>query len=614
MQLETDKRYLMLVESPEKAKTITKIFKETKYRNVVVMATVGHFIKINDGSGYYNTGIYPEKNFAVDYVVDPKKLAVVQKLKDQVKVADFVFLCADPDREGEAIAWSCLNFLNIPRDKVKRVTYQAINKKALFEALDKAHDLDEDLVAAAQSRSILDKGLGYRLSTLSRQQGLGKSVGRVQSAALRMICDREREIINFVPEHYIDLYLKFIKNNVEFKAKYQGTDDAPIKKLQNQWQVDDIFSTCKGHPFIVTAVENKDKKENPKPPFSTATFQQECANKLGLTVKQSADCAQKLFDAGKISYHRTDTEYLMDEFTQTLLDYVKETFPKKYVSGTVVKGKKQENSQEGHEALHVLDLTLTPELYAQSSPNELLTKVYRIIYNRTVAAALSPAIISQTVYTIHNGEHKFVMNSNELRFDGYRKIYAYKEEEADKESVIKETFEENEVLHKCSFDVVQQITKPKPRYTEAGFVKEMKEAGIGRPSTYASTIETIKSKDRGYCLVEDKCLRPTELGMQEDEFLMQNFPYFINVEYTSEMENSLDEIAAGKLDKLTFLKKVFETLEENAQKITVGAEANITCPNCGAPMVYRRSRFGAFYGCSTYPKCRAIVKIKNQEK
>lgn len=613
MQLDKENRYLLLCESPEKAKTITKIFKDAKYKNVVVMATVGHFIKLKDGSGYYNTGIYPDKDFEADYIIDPSKVTNVRKLKEQIKAADFVFLCADPDREGEAIAWSCLHYLDIPKSKYKRVTYQAINQKAIFEAIENAHDLDNALVDAAQSRSILDKGLGYRLSQISRQQGLGKSVGRVQSAALRMICDREHEILNFIPEQYIDLYLKFVKNGVEFKAKYQGTDDTPIKRLQNQEQVDTIFSECKGHPFIVTSVEKKDKKENPKPPFSTATFQQECANKLGLTVKQSADCAQKLFDAGKISYHRTDTEYLMDEFSQILMDYVKETFPKKYVSGAVVKGKKQENSQEGHEALHVLDLTLTPELFAKESPSDLLTKVYKIIYNRTVAAALSPAIISQTVYTIHNGEHKFILNSNELRFDGYRKMYTYKDEDADKEGTVKETFEENEFLQDCSFDALSQTTKPKPRYTEAGFVKEMKEAGIGRPSTYASTIETIKSADRGYCVVEDKYLKPTGLGLKEDDFLKANFPKFISVEYTSEMENALDEIASGKLNRLTFLKSFFNDLEENAKKASKDTETDMVCPKCGAPMIYRKGRFGAFYGCSTYPKCNGIVNIKKSK-
>lgn len=614
--LDKDKRYLMLVESPEKSKTITKIFKDAGYKNIVVQATIGHFSRMKDGSGYYNTGIHPEDSFAVDYEIDPNKTDVVYKLKEQVKLADYVILASDDDREGEAIAWSCLEFLGIPKTKYMRVTYQAINQKAIFEALENPRKLDASLVYAAHSRSNLDKGLGYRLSTLSRQQGLGKSVGRVQSAALRMICDREREILNFKSEKYYDLYLKFIKNTTEFKAKYQGTNADAIKRLDKQEQVDKIFNECKGHPFVIDSIEKKDKKENPKPPFSTATFQQECANKLGLTVKQSADCAQKLFDAGKISYHRTDSEFFEKEFEDTLKQFVKKHYTKNYVSGTVTRGKHAENAQEGHEALHVLDLTLTPESFAKDSPNDLLTKVYRLIYNRTVAAALAPAIIAQTTYNIYNNrKHKFVMNSNELRFEGYKCVYNYKEDgSADKEDIVRETFEENEILRQCSFDCLPQETKPPARYKEASFVKEMKDVGIGRPSTYASTIETIKSADRGYCVVEDKHLKPTELGMKEDAFLKESFPDLINVDYTRAMEKSLDDIAVGKLDHLIFLTDFFKHLEESACKVGPSVNSNQSCPNCGKPLAIRKGKYGFFLGCTGYPNCRTIISIKNKTK
>lgn len=615
--IDKKKRILCLVESPEKARTITKIFRDAGYSNVVVQATIGHFDKIADGSGYCNSGVHPEDNFKMDYVVDPNKKDVVKKLKEQVKLADFVYLCADPDREGSAIAWACIKFLGIPKTKYKRVTYQAINKQAIFDAIEHATDLDVDLVDAAHARGALDKGLGYRLSGIARNEGKGRSVGRCQSAALKMIVDREKEILNFKPEKYFDLYLHFFKNHVEFKAKYVGTDSQPIKRLDTQEQIDQIYLECKGHPFVVKGVEHKDRLENPKPPFSTASFQQECASKLGLTVKQSADCAQKLFEAGKISYHRTDSEIFGEVFEDYLKQYVKQAFPKEYVSGKVVQGKNDENSQEGHEALHCLDLSLTPEAYAKEAPSDLLAKVYRIIYNRTVATALKPAIIAQTTYSIYNNQHKFVLNSNELKFDGYRCVYAYKEETESEEAPVKETFQKEESLQQCSFESVPCETKPRPRFKEASFIKELKEVGVGRPSTYATIIETIKSPTRGYCEVENKCLKPTERGMALVDFLDQNFNDLINVEYTSSMEKSLDLIAQGKLDYLDFLKSFFDHLEQSASKISALTEENHkkkTCPECGHDMVVRKSSRGLFWGCSNYPTCRHVEPLKKNKQ
>ena len=607
-----NKKVLIICESPEKAKTITKIFRDEGYKKVTVMATIGHFDIIADGSGYHNTGIFPDENFKIDFIIDPKKKNVVDNLKLQVKAADEVYICSDCDREGEAIAWACVHFLKIPKSKYKRASYQAINKQAIFKAIDNASDLDMNMIHAAHARSCLDKGLGYRLSELSRLNNKGKSVGRCQSAALKMIVDRENEILNFKPEKYFDIYLHFIKNKVPFKAKYIGTTEKEIKKIKTDAEVTKLFESCKGTPFVIKSIEYKDKKENPKPPFSTATFQQECSNKLGLTVKQSADCAQKLFDAGKISYHRTDSEMFEEAFANDLKKFVSSTYPKKYVSGSIVVGKPDPDGQNGHEALHVLNLELTPELYAKQSPNELLTKVYRIIYNRTIAAALKPAIISQTVYTICNKENKFIMNSNELKFDGYRCVYSYKDESDEKEELIKETFSENEQLEKCSLESIPNETKPKSRFKEASFVKELKEVGIGRPSTYASIIETIKSESRGYVTVENKYLKPTQKGMENIDFLNSHFSDLINIDYTREMENSLDLIASGKLDNITFLKSFYNHLEASVQKVTKEEEKRV-CPECGRDLILRKGRYGVFYGCSGFPNCTHIESVKNNK-
>ena len=602
--IDKNKRTLILVESPEKARTIRKIFKDAGYNKVIVAATVGHFTKIDAGSGYYNTGIFPDQNFKINYVIDPDKKKIVDELKQQIKFADFVYICTDPDREGEAIAWSCVKFLNIPKSKYKRATYQSINQKAIFDAIDKAGTIDMNLVDSAQARGGLDIMYGFRLSSYVREKIGCRSAGRCQTPAVKLIKDREDEIKNFVPEKYIDLYVTFTKNKTPFKAKYVGTDVAPVKRIKSDEEADKVIKDCGKGYFIVESVEHKDRKENPKPPFSTSTFQQECANKLGLTIKDSAECAQKLFDAGKISYHRTDSEIFEEEFTNELKKWVKANYQKQYVSGTVVKGKNDENAQEGHEALHVLDLDLTPELFAKEAASPLLAKVYRIIYNRTVAAALNPAIIAQTTYNIYNGKHKFVMNSNELKFDGYRCVYSYVDESDEKEEIVKETFKENETLQNCKFEKVAKETTPPSRYKEGSFAKELKEVGIGRPSTYPAIVETVKSESRGYCVVEDKYLKPTEKGNELIEFLLKDFGDLIDIGYTREMEKELDEIKQGKKTKLEVLTNFYNKLEDTIKKI----QGNKTCPECGSPMVLRKGRYGSFWGCSNYPKCNHIEK------
>ena len=600
------KRILILVESPEKAKTIGKIFRDAGYNRVFIQATIGHFTKIADGEGIYNTGIFPEKGFKTNTVIDPDKKGNVAKLKEQVQAADFVYICTDPDREGEAIAQSCVDFLKIPKSKYRRATYQAINQRAIFDAIRNASDIDKPLAKAAVARKILDKIFGYAVSQLLRDYKKGKSGGRCQTPALGMVFDRDMEIENFVPEKYFDLYLHFFKNNVEFKAKYVGTDSELIKRLDTQEQIDQIFEECKGHPFVVNSIEHKDRVENPKPPFSTVTFQKECANKLGLTLKQAADCAQKLFDAGKISYHRTDSEQFEEEFTNELKQFVNEHFDRKYVSGTVVKGKADPNAQEGHEALHVLDLNLTPERYAREAPSELLSKVYKIIYNRTVATALKPAIIAQTTYNIYNNnKHKFVLNSNELKFDGYRCVYSYRDDSDEKEEIVKETFAKGEQLKNCSFESLPKETTPPARYKEGNFAEILKNVGIGRPSTIPTIVETIKSESRGYCTVEDKCLKTTELGRANIEFLRENFGDIVNIDYTKKMEESLDAIAHNKLNDVEFLTDFCNKLDASIKKLV---PTDKVCPECGSPMKLRKGPYGTFWGCTNYPKCKHIEK------
>ena len=613
-------KIFIIVESPEKARTITKIFKDAGYPNVKVQATIGHFTRIADGSGYWNTGIDPDNNFSLDYKIDINKKDNVSKLKDAIKNSDFVYIGSDGDREGEAIAWSCLKFLNIPKSKYKRIAYHEINKRAIFEAIENARDIDYDLVNAAHSRAVLDKMVGYRLSPVARTSVNCKSVGRCQSAALKLIVQREEEIQNFKPEHYIDLFLHFEKNGTEFKARYQGTDDKPVKQLKSQKEVENIVNICKGNPFVVRNVENKEKKDYPKAPFCTSSFQQEVTSKLGLTTKEASDCAQKLFDGlningeqvSLITYMRTDDSTYSPEFEKELKEFVLNKFGKKYV-GVIKKGKKDENAQEGHEALRCTRLDLEPSYIAKFVKNDVLNKIYRIIYNRTVASCLAPAIVSETTYNIYNNDQKFTLISNELIFEGYRKVYNYKSEDSAKEDIVKETFEKNETLTKCSLEAVPNETKPKPRFKEATLLKELQDKGIGRPSTYANIVETVLSESRGYCTVDKKNIIPTEKGITLSHFLDKSFPDIINLEYTKEMEKSLDLIANGKLNYLDFLKDFYSNLEESAKKASpVSQKIDKKCPKCGGELVIRKGKFSPFLGCKNYPKCTYTESLKKK--
>ena len=468
--------------------------------------------------------------------------------------------------------------------------------------------INNNLVDAAHARAIKDKFIGYKFSGMCP----GKSVGRCQTAFLKILVDREREILNFKPEQYIDLYLLFNKNNVDFKATYQGTDANPIKHLKNQDDVDAIAEQCKGNPFIVKSIEKKDRKENPKNPFSTATILQECANKLGLSVKSCTDCLQALYDKGYISYIRSDSEYFSPEFEKELKEFVLKKYGKTYASGTVTKGKVDDTAQEAHEGIHVLDLELTPELAANKLNNDLYTKVYRIIYNRTIASALKPAIIAQTTYNIYNNEHRFTLTSNELSFDGYRVVYNYKDDEDEKEDIVKETFEKGECLNNCSLESVLKETTPPSRFKEASAVNIMKKEGIGRPSTYSSILQTILSESRGYVKIVDKYLVPTDVGMNLIDFTDKNFPDIFNVEYTRAMEKDLSDIAEGKAKYLESLKTFHAYIEESAKKVLGATSSDKVCSKCGKPMVIRKGRYGPFYACSGYPECKNIESIKKK--
>lgn len=609
-----NKKILVIVESPSKAEHIRDYLRKAGYK-VNVMASVGHIMSLADGGSYYNSGVEPENNFDLNLKVSEDKYKVVQQLKDQAKTADLVYLMSDPDREGFVISWSLVKFLKLPKTKYRRAVTHEITPKAVVKAIENPIPMDDNLVDAGLARMTLDKMIGYRLSPIGKTYVGAKSVGRCQSVGLKLIADREKEIQNFVPETYFDLYVNFEKNKTKFKAKFAGNNTiGNVDHLNSQKEVDAIKANCT-KDYIIEAIKKKEKEESPKPPFCTATFQQEASSKLGLKVKDAMAVAQKLFESGKITYIRSDDTTIAPEFIPTLQAYIENTYGKKAWTKPRV-GKKQENAQEGHECLRVTDPSLTPDDYNKIDANNLNQKVYKLIWQRTIAAALPNAKISETQYLIDNNGEKFILVSKEITSLGYKEVYAYKDDDAkDDSGVVKETFAKGEVLKKCKLEDVKKQTKPSPRYTEATLIKKLETSGVGRPSTYATIVETVLSATRGYAELQDKSIVPTERGMQLAAFLDRNFNNIINIDYTKKMEESLDKIASGKETKLEFLTEFYNTLEntiKNNSEISASAQTtNEVCPLCGAPMVVRRSRFGSlFLGCSKYPKCRGIKNLK----
>lgn len=421
---EKNKRILLIVESPNKVKTL----KQFLPNNYVIMASVGHITSIAD-TGLYNLGIDVNKDFKAKYVVSSGKEDVVGKLKDQVKFADEVILASDPDREGEAISWHLKSTLGIPDNKYKRVTYHEITKKAVLDAIEHPRKIDNNLVDAAKARQKLDKIVGYRLSPISRKYVDAKSVGRCQSAGLKLIVEKEEEIQNFKPEKYYDLYLNFIENGEELKAKYFGTIDKEIKNLKSKEECDKIINECKNNDFIVSEIIRKDSFENPKPPYTTSTYQQDVSKLLGLSIKDSMDSAQKLFEGididgnhiALITYHRTDSEVLSDEFKNSVKSYISEQYSKDLYQGQT-KVKHAENAQEGHEAIRPVDVNMTPQKLAQHLKNNRLIKIYELIYYRALQSLLKPAIYDNNIITIKNDKHLFKLQFKNIKYKGFKEL------------------------------------------------------------------------------------------------------------------------------------------------------------------------------------------------
>ncbi len=613
----TDK-LLVICESPNKVKTISGILKKAGYTSAVVMASVGHIMELKNGGSAYNSGITPEKNFKMNLAVMPEKSKVVDEIIKQAKIADKICLATDNDREGELISWSILKFCKLPKEKCYRAVFHEITPKAVIYAIENPIPFDDSLVDAGLARIMTDKLLGFSMSPLAKKYIGARSVGRCQSVGLKLVSDRETEILNFIPELYFNLYLNFTKNNKELRAKYFGYNEEVIEKFSKQADIDAIISNCKNNTFIIESIETVEHKESPKPPFCTATFQQEAASKLGLRVKDAMSCAQKLFEGIKIngehvglcSYLRTDSTELAPEFLPELKNFIVSTYgADKYRAPR--KGKSKATDQNGHEAFRVVNPEMTPEKLATYISNELLVKVYKLIWQRTIASAMPNAVIAETIYTINNNGHKFRLSSKALVDAGYREVYNYSDNQILGSD---ETFAVGELLINTELVSTKEFTHPKNRYSEASLVKELERIGCGRPSTFSTIVETILSPTRGYAKLEEKCIVPTDRGMQLADYCNRSFPTLINLNYTKEMEDNLDKIASGELALLDYMNNFYSNLKSIIDSVSeTGLATDLEtkiCSECGSSMVVRRSRFGKlFFGCSNFPRCRCIKGI-----
>lgn len=597
---------LVIVESPSKSKTIEKYLG----KDYKVVSSKGH-IRDLATKGKYGLGVDIEHEFKPTYEIIKGKKKMVSELKKDIKASDMVFLATDPDREGEAISWHLKDELGIDDSKYERVVFNEITKDTVINAFKHARKIDEDLVHSQETRRILDRIIGFRLSKLMQSKTGGKSAGRVQSVAVKLVVDREREIEAFVKEEYYTITAKFN----DFTADLEKYKDKKVE-MHNELEADEILKKL-SNVFKIEDVSKKEKKRQSKPPFITSTLQQEASTKLGFTAKKTMSLAQKIYEGvdlqdetvGLITYMRTDSIRLSDEFVKSAYKFIETKYGTEYL-GVVKKSKKTENVQDAHEAIRPTSITRTPEAVKPYLSNDEF-KLYSMIYKRALSSLMKDAKEEVTSVVLDNNDYKFKTTGSVIKFDGYLKVYGDYE---DKDIKLLPPFDKYKTNVLVSNEIIkeQHFTKPKPRYTEAKLIKEMEDLGIGRPSTYAKTMENIV--DRGYVKVEDKKFVPTEIGFEVTDKLQEYFSNLINVKYTANMENDLDKIADGKLiwyNLLDGFYKEFEPMLENAfdkMEKNKPEQTGEVCPNCNSPLVIRTGKYGKFVACSNYPTCKYVKK------
>lgn len=601
---------IIIVESPAKCKTISKYLGG----DYTVVSSKGH-IRDLATSGKYGLGIDIENDFKPNYEIIKGKKKDVKYLKDLIEKADHIYLATDPDREGETISWHLYDELKVPDEKYDRIVFNEITKDVVLKALKNPRRIDMNLVHSGEARRFLDRIIGFRLSKVMQSKTAGKSAGRVQSVALKLIVDREREILAFIPKEYWTIEADF----KDFKANLETYKEKVIE-IPNEKEADKILDSLT-NTFTIKKVEEKEKKRSAKEVFKTSTLQQACSNKLGYAASKTMKIAQKLYEGielddgfhGLITYMRTDSVRLSDEFTSASFAYINSKYGKDYV-GYVKKGKKTENVQDAHEGIRPTNINYEPDkIKKYLAPDEY--KLYRIIYYRALASLMADAKFNSTTVLLDNNDYGFKATGSVLTFDGYLKVYGDYE---DQEDTILPDFKNYKagIILSDTITKTQHFTKPPARFTESSLIKELESLGIGRPSTYATIISTIK--DRGYVTLEDKKFVPTEVGFETTDKLQEFFSSIVNVKYTANMEKDLDEIAEGNEDYKKMLKDFYDNfapLVDNAFKNMEKKKPEETgekCPECGSPLVIRKGKYGQFTACSNYPTCKYIKKENKQ--
>ncbi len=618
---------LVIVESPTKAKTISKFLG----RDYKIESSFGHIRDLPKSK----LGVDIENNFAPQYAIPAKAKKRSNELKKLAEKAENIYFATDEDREGEAISWHLVEIFKTPKDKVKRIVFHEITEEAIKNALKNPRNIDLNLVNAQQARRILDRLVGYQLSPLLwKKVTRGLSAGRVQSVAVRLIVEREREIQAFKSKEYWSIESIFRpdktksgQKSIEFEARLNEIDGKTIEKfgIENKEQAEKILNELKGAEYQITGSEKKQTKKSPLPPFTTSTLQQTANNRLGFSAKQTMMLAQQLYEGielgnsgavGLITYMRTDSLNLSDKFLTEVQNYIIEKFGKNYTNGIKKYKAKSKMAQEAHEAIRPTDASNDPESIKEYL-DERQYKLYKLIWQRALASQMSEAVIDNTKIDISavGTSYMFRTNGSIIKFDGFLKIYPT----ATKENILPD-LEKKDKLNLVSIIPNQHFTQPPARYSEATLVKALEEYGIGRPSTYAPTISTIQ--DRNYVEKEDKKLKPTEIGTLVNDLLVKHFPKIVDYQFTANLENDLDQIAEGKIKWQPVIhefwgpfKKNLEDKEKELDKKEITEEStDEICQNCGKEMVIKIGRFGKFLACSGYPECKNTKPLDSEGK
>ncbi len=607
-------KYLIIVESPAKTKTIKKFLDN----NYDVVASMGHIKDLPKSKLGVDT-----KTFKADYEVLKNKLKVLAAIKKAAKNAGVIYLAPDPDREGEAIAWHIADELNNTKAKIYRVMFNEITKPAVLNGIKNHGSLNKNMYQSYLARRILDRLVGYKISPLLWEKvRRGLSAGRVQSVAVRLICDREQEREAFVPQEYWSITGNFITPVRDvFEAKLFSIDDKNVD-IADRGKADSITDEIKKQNFIIAGIEHKERKSYPMPPFITSTLQQEAIKRLRFTADRTMKIAQKLYEGvelGKeghtalITYMRTDSVRIADEALSNVRGYIHNAYGKSYLPLSPNAYKNKKSAQDAHEAVRPTRFDLPPDKVKKYLSDQEYA-LYRLIWERFVASQMMPAVFRQMVVQIKGGRFIFRALGSTLEFDGYLKVY-----DEQREETILPKLNSNDRLLLKDITPHQHFTEPPPRYTEASLVKELEERGIGRPSTYATILQTIQQ--RGYVVKEEGRFMPTELGRIVTDMLIKNFPQILDIGFTADMEDKLDNVEEGNANYIELLKSFYRSFEQLVAKAgkqmknmkATEEKTDIICEKCGSPMVIKWGRNGMFLACSNYPECRNTKNFKRDE-